>query len=106
MVGLVREPKPARVGWWRQPGLGRPEATAGSSAAAAGARRARVRRWDAQQGRGEGLRPPGSVANAVTRSVSSPRGCGHDDGVAGGTECSGSVEMAARGRNRGVEEGG
>ena len=30
----------------------------------------------------------------------------HVDGVTGGAECSGSVEMAARGRNRGVKEGG
>ena len=35
------------------------------------------------------------VANAVTRSVSSMRGCGHDDGVAGRAECSGAVGMAA-----------
>ena len=52
------------------------------------------------------LRVPRGVANTVTCSVSSPRGCGHVDGVAGGAECSGSMEMVARGRNRGAEEGG
>ena len=52
------------------------------------------------------LRAPGSVENAVTCLISSPCGCGHDSDVAGGAERSGSAEMAARGRNRGVEEGG